>query len=192
MSYDGKEIDQRWNALNAISSDLMHEFGAKFTSTKNGHIQTDISAAGSLAGLMILQETVVNLSEMVEPAKPGNVLLSNVHDGQDDIFRFLTGMFLGNGVFPRLKVNNKIIEANKPMFECQEMTKKLSPLFYSSCERERIERKYYKFAAALAGSKLVMAGKSMKILDPIIGQNLLYYYVVAGSKTIPYKESLWK
>ena len=192
MAYDGKEIDQRWKALQAISSDLIHAFGPKFTATKTGHIQTDISATGSLAGLMILQETVVNLPEVIKTLNPGNVLLSEVHEGQDDTFRFLSGVFLGNGLFPRIKFDAKIIENNKPMFACQEMTKRLAGSFYQSCEREKIERKYYKFAAALTGSKLVMAGKKMKILDPKVGQNILFYSIVAGSKTIPYVESLWK
>ena len=192
MSYDSKEIDQRWKALQTISGDLLHQLGPKFTSTKAGHIQTDIYAAGSLAGLMILQEIVVNLPELIATAKPGNVLLADVYEGQDDIFRFLTGMFLGNRVLPKLKFDNKVIENNKPMFECEEMTKRLSDPFYESCERERIERKYYKFAAALAGFKLVMAGKSMKILNAAVGQDVLRYSVVAGSKTIPYSKSLWR
>jgi hypothetical protein len=192
MSYDGKEIDQRWKSLQTISSDLLQQLGPKFTSTNAGHIQTDIYAAGSLAGLMILQEVGVNLPEVIATAKPGNVVLADVYEGQNDIFRFLSGMFLGNGVLPKLKVDNKVIETNKPMFECEEMTKRLSSQFYESCERERIEHKYYKFAAALTGFKLVMAGKSMKILNTTIGQNLLLYSVVAGSKTIPYDESLWR
>jgi hypothetical protein len=192
MSYDSKEIDQRWKTLQTISGDLLHQLGPQFTSTKTGHIVTDISAAGSLAGLMILQEVVVNLPETIATVKPGNVLLAEVYEGQNDIFRFLTGMFLGNRVVPKLKFDNKVIEINKPMFECEEMTKRLSAPFYESCEKERIEHKYYKFAAALTGFKLVMAGISMKILESGIGQDVLRYYVVAGSKTIPYREALWK
>jgi hypothetical protein len=190
MTYEAKEIESRWLSLQNIANNLLHEFGPKFTSTPKGHIQTDIAAAGSLSGLMILQETLPNLIDILKETKPGNVLLAEVHERQNDIFRFLTGMLVGNGV--KTKTDMNVIKNQKPYYECQEMTKKISSIFYEYCSIEKIEHKYYKFAAALAGFKLVMAGKSTKILDPLIGQNILFYYVVAGSKTIPYSETLWK
>jgi hypothetical protein len=190
MPYDAREIEERWSAFQNIANKLLHEFGPKFTSTPQGHIQTDIAAAGSLSELMILQETLPKLSDIVQNTKPGNVLLAEVYDGQNDIFRFLTGMLVGNGIKTRTDIG--IIKNQKPYYECQEMTKKLSFKFYEYCSFEKIDHKYYKFAAALAGFKLVIAGKTTKILDPLIGQNILFYYVVAGSKTIPYVEALWK
>lgn len=68
MDYDPlsqAEVDQRWPALQAVSSDPLQRLGAKFTDTPGGHIQTDIAAAGSLAGLMLLQGTVPDLAGLI-------------------------------------------------------------------------------------------------------------------------------
>ena len=194
MPYEAKEIEERWQSFIKIANGLLGELGSKFTPTPKGHIQTDIAAAGSLSGLMILQETVPNLMDITKKSGPGrgpgNVILSEVYEGQNDIFRFLTGMLIGNGIED--KTDMSIIKNQKPFYECEEMTRRLSANFYELCSTQKIEHKYYKFAAALAGFKLVMGGKGTKILDPLIGQNILVYYVVAGSKTIPYSEALWK
>jgi hypothetical protein len=96
MTYSSEGVQARWQAIQTISRGLLAELGPKFTSTKNGHIQTDIAAAGSLSGLMILQETVPNLLALsISAHGPGNVVLSEVYERQEDVLRFVTGMALG-------------------------------------------------------------------------------------------------
>jgi hypothetical protein len=189
MAYEGKEIQARWLALQETSSILLQQLGPAFTATPTGHIQTDIAAVGSLSGLMILQESVNNLPDVIKISKTGDALIAEVYEGQNDVFRFLTELFIGNGIQPKMDMDS--IKNHKPLLACEDMTKKLSSIFYQACFTKKLERKYYKFAAALAGHKLVMAGNSMKILPPLIGQNILFYYMVAGSKTVPHVESLW-
>jgi len=163
---------------------LSTALGPKFTSTPAGHIQTDIAAACSLSGLMILQETVDNLSGL----EPGTVLLSDVHPLQKEVFGFMMNVAHSNGLDPSSGWDN-LDGIQDPMFECAEMTKRLAPVFYSVSHS--FERPYLKFLAALAGMKLVFAGRSTGLLDPDIGKGLAFYYVVAGSKTVPFPEALW-
>jgi len=158
--------------------------GPQFTSTPKGHIQTDIAAACSLSGLMILQETVPDLSDN----EPGIVILSDVHSRQNEVFEFMMRVVLSDGrELPGPWDNLAAIK--QPMFECVEMTRRLAPKFYELCAA--FSRPYYKFIAAFAGVKLVLAGASMGLLDPGKGKGLATYYVVAGSKTAPYPEALW-
>jgi hypothetical protein len=77
------------------------------------------------------------------------------------------------------------------MMECQEMTKLLAPHFYSLCDSNKLEREYYKIAAAMAGFILIQAGTQQRIVEPVAAENLLFYYIIAGSKTIPYQAALW-
>ena len=170
--------------LNAASVFISTALGPKFTSTPNGHIQTDIAAACSLSGLMILQETVDGLSKL----EPGIVLLSDVQPLQKEVFDFMANVGYSNGLDPSVGWDN-LDGVHDPLFDCIEMTKRLAPIFYAVVQP--FERPYQKFLAALAGMKIVLAGKSTGILDPNVGKGLAAYYVVAGSKTVPYPEALW-
>jgi hypothetical protein len=188
------EIKKRWPVILSVSHRLLDELGPKFTNTPGGHIQTDIAATGSLAGLMLLQETVPDseLAKLAQSAAgPGNVILSEVHEGQQDILRFMEGVAMGSGLDPRGGWGDRIPPKHKPLMECCELTRRLAPPFYAACQSGQLECGYYKFAAALTGLRLVDAGQHMAVLDPNIGKALLFYYVVAGSKTIPYAEALW-
>jgi hypothetical protein len=75
------------------------------------------------------------------------------------------------------------------MLECAEMTRRLATHFYQAVAQ--LDRPYYKFVGALVGMRLVLAGQSRRMLDPMIGKSLALYYVVAGSKTVPFPEALW-
>ena len=185
------EINQRWGVFNAISQKTLGLLGPQFTDTPQGHIQTDIAAAGSLAGLIALQEVVGNLEELIQETGPGNMLLSEVHEGQGLVFQFMTIFAASNGLDPKEGWGDPIPEEHNPLISCEEMTQKLAPDFYRFCEEEKLDRDYWKICAGLVAMKLVLAGKSTGLLDPEIGKAIAAYYVVAGSKTIPYRDALW-
>jgi len=189
VAYKSKDIKNHWKNLLSAANKLLNELGPKFTETQAGHIQTDIAAMGSLAGLMILQESVQDLRSVITVGKPGDAILSDVYEGQRDVYRFLTGMYVGNGILT--KSDAAIQDCDKPLFTCEMMTKKLCSPFYEICFSEQIERTQFKFIAALVGFKLVIAGQKMNELNVRIGKGLLDFYIIAGSKTIPYVDSLW-
>ena len=182
------EIDVAANyaAMGVAANKLLREcLGPQFTSTPDGHIQTDIAAACSLSGLMILQETVPD----VYRSKPGNVIISETYSRQEVIFDFMTNVVISDGRRAPSGVWDNFTAINDPMFSCEEMTRRLAPRFYELCGL--FARPYHKYIAALAGMKLVLAGDSRGLLDFDVGQGLAAYYVVAGSKTAPYPEALW-
>jgi len=180
------QIAANYPAMNVVAGDFLKAcLGPQFTSTPNGHIQTDIAAACSLSGVMILQETVPDLSGV----EPGIVILSEIHSRQEDIFDFMTNVVISDGRRTPSGVWDNFTAINDPMFSCEEMTRRLAPRFYELCGL--FARPYHKYIAALAGMKLVLAGDSRGLLDFDVGQGLAAYYVVAGSKTAPYPEALW-
>jgi len=179
------DIAANYLHLKSVADQFLRScLGPQFTATPEGHIQTDVAAACSLSGLMILQETVPDLSG----TEPGTVILSEVHARQDEVFEFMARVVLSDGSDLPGPWDN-LAAIHEPMLECVEMTRRLAPRFYELCTA--FSRPYYKFIAAFAGVKLVLAGASMGLLDPSKGKGLATYYVVAGSKTAPYPEALW-
>lgn len=182
------DIAGNYQIMNTVANGLLKQLGPAFTDTPRGHTETDIAASCSLSGLMILQETVLDLTQH----DAGNVILAKVHGGQEQVLHFMRNVALSMGLDPISGWDTPVPKGHEPMFECQEMTRRLALPFYEECDCVDLERTYYKFAAALAGMKLVAAGRNAGILDPEIGKGLAFYYVVAGSKTVPHWEALWQ
>jgi hypothetical protein len=134
---------------------------------------------------MILQETVPD----VYRSKPGNVILSETYSRQEDIFDFMTNVVISDGRRKPSGVWDNFSAVRDPMFSCEEMTRRLAPRFYEFCAS--FARPFYKYIAALAGMKLVLAGDSRGLLDFDAGQGLAAFYVATGSKVVPYPEALW-
>lgn len=186
-----QEINSRWDELTAVSGKTLMLLGPRFTQTPEGHIQTDIAAASSLAGLIVLQETVANLPELISQTEPGSVLLSEVHQGQKDVFLFMSAFAGSNGLDPHQGWGEAVPDDHQPLLSCQEMTRRIAPDFYRFCEEEKLDKLYWKIAAAMTSLKLVFAGLQTSLLDPQVGKAIAAYYVVAGSKTVPYEDALW-
>lgn len=180
------DIAANYAAMGVAANKLLTEcLGPQFTSTPDGHIQTDIAAACSLSGLMILQETVPDLSGV----EPGIGILSESYSRQEDIFDFMTNVVISDGRRAPSGVWDNFTAINDPMFSCEEMTRRLAPRFYEFCGS--FARPYHKYIAALAGMKLVLAGDSRGLLDFDAGQGLAAFSVAMGSKTAPFPEALW-
>jgi len=66
------DIQKNYPAIRAAADDVLTLFGPRFTNTTDSHVETDISAAASLAGLMILRCKGFDLKKI----EPGTVILS--------------------------------------------------------------------------------------------------------------------
>lgn len=191
MVFSQEDINKRWDKLSAVSSKALSMLGPKFTQLPEGHIQTDIATMSSIAGLIILQETVNHLEEVITESGPGNVLLSEVHNGQKSVYVFMAAFAASNGLDPQEGWGDPIPDSDNPIFTCEEMTRKLAKDFYKFCREEELDQDYWKIAATMTAMKLIFAGHQTGLLDPKIGKSIASYYVVAGSKTIPFKDALW-
>ena len=191
MVFIQEEINKRWDKLSAVSSKTLSLLGPQFTQLPGGHIQTDIATVSSVAGLIILQETVDNIEEIILEGGPGSVLLSEVDEGQKSVYMFMGAFAASNGLDPQEGWSKPILEGDKPIYTCEDMTRKLAPDYYKFCIEEELDQEYWKIGAAMTTMELIVAGFQAGILDPRIGKSIASYYVVAGSKTIPYREALW-
>lgn len=176
-----KEVKDNYPVWFEASTDALSLFGPKFTNTPKGHIETDIAAAASLAGLIILRRKV-NLDKYA----PGQVLLSDIHTEQDEISKFMTAAAMNFGLEHLTGWDKRFPECNKPLYSVQDMTQKIEEEFYLICEKHKIKKEHYPYVATLTAIRLVAAGNAMKILDQEIGKNLAAYHLIAGLRTAPY------
>jgi len=59
--------------------------------------------------------------------------------------------------------------------------------FYEIFRSHGIKAEYYPFIAISSAMKLVLAGEKMGLLNAKIGQAIVLYHIICGSKTMPYR-----
>jgi hypothetical protein len=165
-------IQKNFPAINKTAGDFL----GKLTGT---NIQKDIALAAEMAGLMMLRETSCDLTQM----PPGSVVLGAISDdAQLTMNRFIGAWAMMNHLMP-LKTFPPLPEEIKKYLP--EVTRLEKP-FTELCQRDGIDRTLFPFVAACAAMKLVLAGKSMNMLDDQLGQAIAMFHVISGCKTVPY------
>ena len=175
------DIQANYPAIDAASKDMLALFGPGYTGRPQGHIETDIAGAASMAGLMILRSKISDLSQFTT----GTVILMDIEEDMNLLWEFLMVVAYNLGL-AKGGWDAKVPQEHKPLYPVQDMTRKLEKDFYGVCEKHETAKEYYRFVAALTALKLVSAGDRMKMLDQGIGKPLAAYHVVAGAKTVPY------
>ena len=179
---DLSDIQKNYPEISAAANDVLGLFGPGFTNKTGGHVETDIAAAASLAGLMILKGKGFDLGQFT----PGSVLLTDLDTEMDEIWNFMMAAAQNMGLDPSGGWDGEIPEANKPLFSVLEMTRTTEKDFLAVCGRHHLKKDFFPYVAVLAALKLVYAADTMKILDQDIGKALTGYHVVAGAKTVPF------
>ena len=179
---DLSDIQKNYPGISAAANDVLGLLGPKFTNKTGGHVETDISAAASLAGLSILRSKGFDLREFT----PGTVLLSELDNEMNEIWNFMMAAAKNMGLDLSGGWDGEIPEANKPLYSVLEMTQKTEKDFLTLCGRHHLKKDFFRYVAVLAALKLVYAANTMKILDQNIGKALTGYHVVAGAKTVPF------
>jgi hypothetical protein len=179
---DLSDIQKNYPEISAAANDVLGLLGPGFTNTAGGHVETDISAAASLAGLSILRSKGFDLREF----KPGTMVLSELDTEMNEIWNFMMAAAENMGLDPSGGWDREIPEANKPLYSILEMTQKTEKDFLALCGRHYLKKDFFPYVAVLAALKLVYAADTMKILDQNIGKALTGYHVVAGAKTVPF------
>jgi hypothetical protein len=181
-AFEKLEIPKHYEKINATASLFIKVFGPAFTNTPEGHIETDIAGAATISGLMLLRASGMDLTKY----KPGTIILSEIHQAQNLVFAFMMNVAYSMGLNFQDGWSTSIPKEHVPLFDALELSKKLESTFYENCLTANIEKDYYPYIAALTAMKLVAAGSKMNLLNLNIGKGLATYYVVAGSKTVPY------
>lgn len=147
------------------------------------HIETDIAGAASVAGLMLLRATGVDLSQL-EPG--GIVLVEWVNEAGIELSNFMVQLAENMGLDPRTGWTEPAPPDHQPRMNVLELTRALEAPFYAACHEKESQPVWRPYIAALTAMKMVSAGATMQLLDPDIGKSLAMTYLVAGSKTVPY------
>ena len=178
---DLSEIQENYPEISASANDVLGLLGPGFTKPE-GHVETDISAAASLAGLSMLRNKGFDLRQFT----PGTRVLSELDSEMNEIWNFMMAAAQNMGLDPIGGWDLEIPEANKPLFSVPEMTRKTEKAFLAICGRHHLKKDFFPYVAVLAALKLVYAANTMKILDQNIGKALTGHHVVAGAKTVPF------
>jgi len=176
------EIQENYPEISAAANDVLGLLGPGFTNRPEGHVETDISAAASLAGLSMLRNKGFDVRQFT----PGTMILSELDTEMNEIWNFMMAAAQNMDLDPTGGWDWEIPEANKPLCSVPEMTRKTEKAFLAICGRHHLKKDFFPYVAVLAALKLVYAADTMKILDQDIGKALTGYHVVAGAKTVPY------
>jgi hypothetical protein len=180
------DVETYYPSLNKAANAFLKNLGPKFTSTKKGHIETDIAAASSLAGLMILRASRVDLSNL----EPGAIILADLEESQDDVQAFMAKIVRKVRLDPHGGWADQISESHQSMYSAIEMTQRLEEPFIRACQEAELPSDCYPYVAALAAVKLISAGQAMHLINQNVGKSLALYYLIEGSKTVPHPVSL--
>lgn len=179
---DPADIPKNYPALRAAANDLLTLLGPGFTNKPEGHVETDIAAAASLAGLSMLRNKGFDLGAFT----PGSMVLSDLDTEMNEIWHFMMAAAGNMGLDPAGGWVLEIPKEHKPLFTIPEMTQKTERDFLAICARHNLKKELFPYVAVLAALKLVYAADKMKVLDQNIGKALTGHHVVAGAKTVPY------
>lgn len=179
---DLSDLQKNYPVISAAANDVLGLLGPDFTKRTEGHVETGIAAAASLAGLSMLRGKGFDLWEFT----PGSMVLSELDTEMNEIWDFMMAAARNMGLDPSGGWDLEIPDANKPLYTIPEMTQKTEKDFLAICGRHNLGKVFFPYVAVLAALKLVYAADTMKILDQNIGKALTGHHVVAGAKTVPY------
>ena len=168
-------------ALQESAREFLDCIGREFSKTHDEHLETDIAAAATVSGSLVLRATGIDLHAY----PPGSMVLGEIHQGEDAILRFMAGAALGGGLGMPRSWNEPVPVAHKSKFKPAEMVRALESSFERICEHSSVPPAFYPHIAGLTAIRLVQAGNQLKILDKALGINIAFQYVAVGCRTIP-------
>jgi hypothetical protein len=176
------DIAKHFQSINTAANQFLDSFGPAFTQTPDGHIETDIAGAASIAGLMLLRATATDLTKH----QPGDVIISDVHEAQIEMLDFMMKAAHNLGLEPAMGWDTPIPKEHEPLWSTLQLTRNLERPFLQVCLQAELEKDYYPYVAAYTAIKLVNVGAKRKMFSLNVGKGLSFFYVVSGSKIVPY------
>ena len=169
--------------LDAVQQDfeIIDEMAGTFLGQLPGDdIKKDLMLTAELAGLILLRESNVDLSNL----EPGAVVLGAIDDETYQlIHRFLFGCAHTAGLDPNALFEGDLPEDINVYFP--ELTEYENHL-HTLCKKNNVKPEYYSFIAVCAVILIILAGMEQKLLEPDLGLAMTMYHINVGSKTVPY------
>jgi hypothetical protein len=179
---DRSDIQKKYPEISAAANDVLGLLGPAFTKKPEGHVETDIAAAASLAGVSMLRGKGFDVRQFT----PGTMILTEMDTEMNGIWDFMMAAAGILGLDPDEGWDREIPPAHKPIYSVLEMTKKTEKGFLEVCRRHQLTTEYFPYIAILAALKLVYAANKIDLLDHTVGKALTGHHVVAGAKTVPH------
>lgn len=176
-----RDVRRNYKEIDRLAGAFLGLFGPAFTNTGNGHIETDIAGAASVAGVLVLREAVPDLDRH----EAGSVILSDIGKRQGDILAFMRDVAFSLGLEPKGSWEEGVPPDHAPLYTTLELGGRLEAGYRALCAVSPLAEAFWPHGAALAAMKLVAAGQHMKILDQSIGKSLAVSAFIAASKTVP-------
>ena len=150
----------------------------------NDDVKKSIALAAEMAGLKLLRAANVDFSRL----ESGAVLLGAIPDETYDLMqKFIFGWARSNGISTFSLFKPKIPRDITNYFP--EVTQ-FENQFIDICNQNTIKAEYYPFVAATSAMRFVDAGKHYRFLDAKTGLAITMYYIISGSKTVPYQSNM--
>ena len=145
------------------------------------HIETAITAAGSVAGYLLLRETGIDLTAL----KPGSVVLvDQVNETGPRMVGFMAEVCVREGVDPAGGWTEKISQAHQPLFPAIDLARDLHPGLARLADRYGVAVELRPRIAAAAAIKLVRMGS--QALDTGLGKAIALWAMLSAAKTVPH------
>jgi len=136
---DLSDIRKNYPAISAAANDVLSLLGPGFANRTQGHVETDIAAAASLAGVSMLRSKGFDLREF----KPGTVVLTELDTEMNEIWSFMMAAAKNMGLDPSSGWDGEIPEANKPIYSILEMTRKTKKKFSCNMRQAQSEKRFF-------------------------------------------------
>ena len=148
---------------------------------KGVNIETAITAAGSMAGFLLLRATGVDLSKL----NPGTaVFVDEVNETGPAILGFMSAACVREGIESTTGWGEHIANQPKPLVSGIDLVRDLYPKFRGVAERCGIPEKLRPQIAAAAAIKLTRMGS--QALSPEKGKSIALWSMLSASKTVPH------
>jgi hypothetical protein len=178
--------DQYGEQITRAAFAFLREFMPALPETFEGHVETEIAGAATVAGVVLLRETLPNLDEF-----PGGTVVTGdfvdrlylEQHRMQALFMVLAGQM---GIDPDGGWDDEVPPDHAPIMETRDLTRLLEPVLRAACSVCHVPDEYRAHVAGLATMELVAAAHADKLLDQRVGKAIAMSSVVAGSRTVPY------
>jgi len=145
------------------------------------HIETAITAAGSMAGSLLLRATGIDLTALT----PGSaVLVDRVNESGPHMVGFMAEVCVREGLDPTSGWTGQISDEHRSRVPAIDLARDLYPGFAALAERFGIVGEMQPRIAAAAAIKLVRMGS--QALNTELGKAIALWSMLSAAKTVPH------
>ena len=170
-----------YTQFNTGSNQLLEVIFAHLQGPKGVHLETALSAAGALAGTLLLRSSGIDLS----PSKPGTPVFTDaVNESGPEVLVFMQAFSQQMGIPPFSGWDKPVPNDHKSLEPLMDLVRALEKPFTELSQKLGVFETLRPYMAALGAVKIMKSGE--KALNPEISKAIIMSSLVTASKTMPY------